>query len=197
MLGLLAGFRWFDNPRFMGATGAEIPRWQRIDVIGRAAPLVHHLASSRSWLSVVAIARQGPEPRHRLQGRHAGHVHDAEADVALDVRRRRSARSASGRGRPGPRHPDRRATGTRASRSGAKSLTRGSSRTSSTTDLSDRSGRDLAGVKNVSSSFSRQILRGAIFAIVVSFLLIALYVTFRFQWRFADPDPAHAASTTS
>src|SRR5258705_12642339 len=34
MLGLLAGFRWFANPRFMGATATEIPRWQRINVTG-------------------------------------------------------------------------------------------------------------------------------------------------------------------
>ena len=35
MLGLLAGFRWFDNPRFMGATPQEVPKWQRFDVVGR------------------------------------------------------------------------------------------------------------------------------------------------------------------
>ncbi len=43
------------------------------------------------------------------------------------------------------------------------------------------------GVTNVSASFSRQILDGAILAIVVSFALIALYVTFRYRWRFAVP----------
>ena len=42
-------------------------------------------------------------------------------------------------------------------------------------------------MKNVSSSFSRQILRGAIIAIIVSFALIALFVTLRYQWRFAVP----------
>src|SRR4051812_26768470 len=35
MLGLLAGFKWFENPSFMGATAQEIPKWQRIDVVGR------------------------------------------------------------------------------------------------------------------------------------------------------------------
>ena len=39
----------------------------------------------------------------------------------------------------------------------------------------------------VSSSFSRQILRSAIYAIVVSFALIALYVSVRYRWRFAVP----------
>src|SRR5712691_7986080 len=31
MLGLLAGFRWFANPRFMGAHGAQTARWLQID----------------------------------------------------------------------------------------------------------------------------------------------------------------------
>ncbi len=43
LLGLLAGFRWFQDPRFMGASASEIPRWQRIDVVTRQAALVHHL----------------------------------------------------------------------------------------------------------------------------------------------------------
>src|SRR5581483_9417180 len=48
MLGLLAGFRWFTNPRFMGAGAGDIPRWQRIDVTGRR----------RLWfvISLVAVA---------------------------------------------------------------------------------------------------------------------------------------------
>ena len=55
MLGLLAGFRWFDNPRFMGATAQEIPRWQRIDVVGHR----------RLWF-IISVRRRGPErPRDR------------------------------------------------------------------------------------------------------------------------------------
>ena len=33
ILGLLAGFKWFDNPRLMGAEG-EAPAWIRRDFIG-------------------------------------------------------------------------------------------------------------------------------------------------------------------
>ena len=44
-----------------------------------------------------------------------------------------------------------------------------------------------ARAKNVSASFSDQILRGAILALIVSFLLITIYVAFRFEWRFAVP----------
>ncbi len=42
-------------------------------------------------------------------------------------------------------------------------------------------------MKSVSSSFSRQIARGAILAVIVSFALIMLYISLRFQWRFAVP----------
>src|SRR5205814_143406 len=35
MLGLLAGFRWFDNPRFMGAAGQQGARWLQIDFMRR------------------------------------------------------------------------------------------------------------------------------------------------------------------
>src|SRR5207237_5954334 len=35
MLGLLAGFSWFDNPRFMGAHGQQSARWLQIDFMGR------------------------------------------------------------------------------------------------------------------------------------------------------------------
>jgi SecD/SecF fusion protein len=35
LLGLLAGFRWFDNPRFMGAQGAQTAQWLQIDFMRR------------------------------------------------------------------------------------------------------------------------------------------------------------------
>ena len=35
MLGLLAGFRWFDNPAFMGAKGKQGAKWLQIDFMAR------------------------------------------------------------------------------------------------------------------------------------------------------------------
>jgi SecD/SecF fusion protein len=55
------------------------------------------------------------------------------------------------------------------------------------TSLTQRLDAQIEGVRNVSASFSRQILKGAILAIIVSFALIALYVTLRYRWRFAVP----------
>src|SRR5262249_44185787 len=43
------------------------------------------------------------------------------------------------------------------------------------------------GAKSVSASFGKQIARNAIYAIIVSLLLISIYVSFRFQWKFAVP----------
>ena len=47
MLGLLAGFRWFDNPRFMGAQGEQIPSWLQHRLHRQAAPLVRDLRRDR------------------------------------------------------------------------------------------------------------------------------------------------------
>ena len=102
MLGLLAGFKWFDNPRFMGATAQEIPRWQRIDVVGRRRLWFIALASSRSCVSVLALAVQGLNLGIDFKGGIAGHVHDAEADVARG--RARPESPTDGARRPGPRH---------------------------------------------------------------------------------------------
>src|SRR5207253_7252164 len=54
MLGLLAGFRWAQSPRFMGATAAEVPRWQRIDVVKRRR-LYFVISLVAVGLSVIAI----------------------------------------------------------------------------------------------------------------------------------------------
>ena len=81
LLGLLAGFEWFDNPRLMGATAQEIPR---LAALGRRRPppaLVRALAGRDRGERRRARAA-GPQPRHRLQGRRAGHSDDGAADVA-------------------------------------------------------------------------------------------------------------------
>ncbi|HEY6145020.1 MAG TPA: protein translocase subunit SecF, partial [Solirubrobacterales bacterium] len=54
-------------------------------------------------------------------------------------------------------------------------------------DLTSALDAQAFGVKNVSSSFGRQIARGAILAIIVSLLLIVGYISLRFQWKFALP----------
>ena len=54
MLGLLAGFKWFENPSFMGASHRSA-RWLQIDVVTRTL-LWFSISRSRSWSSA-SLAR--------------------------------------------------------------------------------------------------------------------------------------------
>src|SRR5262245_9043559 len=58
ILAVLGGFDWFDNPRFMGATGQGIPHWLRWDYIGRRR-LWFTIAGVVVALSVLAIGLKG------------------------------------------------------------------------------------------------------------------------------------------
>ena len=186
MLGLLGGFRWFDNPSFMGAKGQGIAKWQRIDVNSRGRRRIWlSIATVAIVLSVLAVVREGPELRHRLQGRHADHVQDARGDAD-----RRGAEQMRSIGRE-----DAVVQG-RGESSGGDRFQSFQVRTKSLTEqqqgdlansLEDNLGATSSEVKNVSSSFSRQIAKGAIYAVVVSFILIMIYISLRFQWRFAVP----------
>jgi len=183
MLGLLAGFKWFDNPRFMGATANEIPRWQRIDVVGRRR-LWFILSLVAIGVSVVALIVQGLnlgiDFKGGTQARFA-----TPAPVSLSAVRDQMAAIGradavvQGRGQGnGDLY--------REFEVRTESLTE-PEQTQLEASLTQRLDAQIEGVRNVSASFSRQILKGAIVAIIVSFALIALYVTLRYRWRFAVP----------
>ncbi|HEY7538413.1 MAG TPA: protein translocase subunit SecF, partial [Gaiellaceae bacterium] len=184
MLGLLAGFKWFDNPRFMGATALEIPKWQRIDVVGRRR-LWFILSLVAIGLSIVAVAVKGLNLGIDFKG-GVQITFTTPQPTSLAAVREQAADIGHGdaivQGR-----------GTQTGSDEYKSFQirlkelKPSEQEQLTTDLTDSLQAEKLGVKNVSSSFSRQILRGALLAIIVSFCLIALYVTLRYQWRFAVP----------
>ncbi len=173
------------QPALHGRDGAGDPEVAADRRRRPAPPLVHPLAR-RDRPQHRRARREGAQPGDRLQGWRPGRLRDAEGDGDLDRPRPGRGDRARRRDRPGarPGHgrrpvqelPDP-AEEARTRRAGAAHERR--SRTAC--------GADKLGVKNVSSSFSRQILRGAIIAIVVSFALIALFVTMRYQWRFAVP----------
>ena len=186
MLGLLAGFRWFDNPRFMGAEGQAIAKWQRIDVNSRGR--------RRIWLSIATVAIVASILAVAVKGLNFGIDFKGGTQVTfktpqpVSLAEVRSQMASIGRG-------DAVVQG-RGKAAGGDRYTSFQVRTKSLTELQQN---DLAGklknnigvtsssVKNVSSSFSRQIARGAILAVIVSFVLIMLYISLRFQWRFAVP----------
>jgi SecD/SecF fusion protein len=183
MLTVLSGFKWFDNPRFMGATATEIPRWQRIDVVGRRR-LWFILSLVAIGVSVVALIVQGLNLGIDFKGGTQARF-STPTPVSLSAVRDQMATIGradavvQGRGQ---------ATGDsyKQFEVRTKSLS-DADQTQLETALTRRLDAQIEGVRNVSASFSRQILKGAIVAIIVSFALIALYVTLRYRWRFAVP----------
>ena len=185
LLGVLAGFRWFNNPAFMGASAPEDPRLAAHRLHRPRNVLVRALAATGAPHRHRLARRQGSQPRDRLRGREPGLVQDAAAHVGRG--RAREAASSVG--------PATRSSRVAASRPAAptpqfqirtESLTAGGADRAQT-DARARARRDRGGDQNVSASFSAQILRSAILAIVVSLALIVIYVTFRFEFKFAVP----------
>jgi len=184
MLGLLAGFRWAQSPSFMGATAHQIPRWQRIDVVKhRRTYFIISLVAV--GLSIVAIAVQGLNLGIDFKG-GVQVTFKTPQPVSLTQVRKQTADIGQGQAIVQGRG---KLTGSDSYQSfqiRLKTL-KSSQQDRLTNDLTRVVKAEALGVKNVSASFSRQILNGAILAIFVSLALIALYVTLRYRWRFAVP----------
>ena len=183
LLGLLAGFRWFNNPAFMGATAQKIPAWQRIDFVGRA----------KLWFAVSAVVIAVGIGSLIVQGLNLGIDFKGGSQITFatpqptsveDVRREAAAIGRAdaviqGRG-------ELQNGGYRQFTLKTESLTAGAQNNLQAA-LRSEFGATSVGVKNVSASFSEQILRGAILAIIVSLALIVIYVSLRFEFKFSLP----------
>jgi len=182
MLGLLAGFKWFEDPRFMGATATEIPRWQRIDVVGRRR-LWFIVSIVAVALSVVAIAGKGLNLGIDFKGGAQIGFTTAKPTLISDVRQAIPQKGAvvQGRGSSSNNGNSYKSFQIRLEKLNT------AQQTNLENTLEAKVQAEKLSVKTVSASFSRQILRGAISAIIISFGLIALYVTIRYRWRFAVP----------
>ncbi len=184
MLGLLSGFTWFDNPRFMGAAGQQSAKWLQIDfmrrrylwfaisgviiVVGAASLGTKGLNLGIDFKGGTQVTFKTPKPVSltavRNQAKDIG-----QSDAVIQ-----------GRGK------------TFGSDSYENFQMRMKSLTSAEQnkldqDLSSRFQAANRQITNVSSSFGRQIARSAIVAIIVSLLLIVLYITVRFDLKFAGP----------
>ena len=184
MLGLLSGFAWFDNPRFMGAAGTQRGRFLQIDFMRRrylwfAISAVVILVSAISlgvrglnlgidFRGGVQVSFSTPKPVSLTE------VRAQAADIG------RSDAVVQGRGK---------LTGSDSYQNFQIRLKKlkPAEQAKLTTDLSGRLNAEKLGVKNVSSSFGRQIARSAILAIFFSIFLIVLYATIRFDYKFAVP----------
>jgi SecD/SecF fusion protein len=184
LLAVLAGFKLLDSPRLMGAAGGGIPRWLKLDYIGRRNTWFA-ISGVVVVIAVGAIAIKGLNLGIDFQG-GTQIAFETPQPVSLDEVRAQAARigeaSAQIQGR-----------GTVTGDDAYRSFT---IRTEALTtqeaaglqaNLANAVQAEAFGVKNVSASFGRQIARGAILAILVSLLLIVGYISLRFQWKFAVP----------
>ena len=185
MLGLLSGFSWFDNPRFMGAAGQQSARWLQIDFMRRRY-LWFAISGAIVAIAIGSLAARGlnlgidfkggtqvtfktPQPVS-LAGVRAQAQDIGQADAVIQ-----------GRGKTfgGDRY--------KSFQMRMKSLSQ-AQQNKLTGDLETAYGQNISKqINNVSSSFGRQIARGAIIAIIVSLLLIVLYIALRFDLKFAGP----------
>jgi SecD/SecF fusion protein len=186
LLGVLSGFRWFDNPAFMGASAQRIPRWQRIDVNSpKRRRIWLSIATSLIVASIIVIAVKGLNLGIDFKGGSQLNF-GTPAPAAVDDVRATVDRTVEGNAIVQGRGD---AQGDLFSEFQVKTdeLTADEQTALTSALTSEFALEDAPSVRNVSGSFSSQILRNAIIAIVVSFVLIALYITLRFQWRFAIP----------
>jgi SecD/SecF fusion protein len=183
LLGLLAGFKWFNNPAFMGASAARIPPWQRIDFIGRR----------NLWFAFSAVVILIGIGSLGVKGLNLGIDFEGGSQVTFRTAQPRAVEEV--RTDASTVVPQNAVIQGRGAAEGGlysefqirtESLTSDEQNRLSAA-LERELGATAVNVKNVSASFSNQILRGALIAIVVSLILIVLYVSVRFEFRFAMP----------
>ena len=181
ILALVAGFGWIDNPRLMGATGQGIPRWLRVDYIGLRR---YWFAFSGAVIavSIGAIAILGLNLGIDFEGGTQITFRTPEP-TSLETVRSETAKIGQA---------DAVIQGTGASTDG--NYTSFQIRTESLTiDEQNELQRDLQaavdgerfGAQTVSESFGRQIANNALLAIFVSLLLIVIYISARFHWKYS------------
>jgi SecD/SecF fusion protein len=183
MLGLLSGFKWFDSPRFMGAQGQQTAKWLQIDFMGRR----------KTWFAIsgaiiiaglISLGAQGLNLGIDFKGgtQLTFQTHQAYSQGKVQsFMASQGQRDAVVQGQGSVVNGDYKNWQVR-----TKSLSR-----SETNNLEQTLKSDLGayggGVKSVSGTFGHQIAVDAIYAIIVSLLLITIYIALRFDLKFAVP----------
>ena len=184
LLSVLAGFSWIENAALMGATGRGIRDWLKIDFIGRRR-LWFGISGAVVAIAIGALIFKGLNLGIDFRG---GTQITFKTPTAVSLEKVRAEAGSIGRA-------DAVIQG-RGSTTGTDSYKSFQVRTRTLTNAESQEfesglqkavGAQAFGAKSVSASFGRQIARSAIFAIFVSLLLITIYVSFRFQWKFAVP----------
>ena len=182
ILGLLAGFAWFDNPKLMGAEG-EPPAWIRRDFIGLRNRWFA-ISGAVLVISVGALALNGLNLGIDFEG-GTKVTFTTPRPVSLEDVRSEARKLGEGRAQIVGRGTSAGGDNYRAFQIQTEAL-QPSEQTQLTRALSQAFQAESS-VQTVSASFGRKIARDAILAILVSLFLVAIYISFRFQPKFAGP----------
>ena len=198
MLGVLSGFKWFNNAALMGASGQKV-RW-RADITGRRY-LWFAISGVVVLVAAGSLATKGLNLGIDFKGGTAIETTFVKPATQEQVTRcsprstatsprTRSSRAAAARTRPRGRHSYRRwEIKAPAKALAPKAITRVESLLDTkfgiAIDKSDKT--QLFDSKSVSASFGRTILVGALYAIIFSMFLIVAYLTVRFEFKYALP----------
>jgi len=179
MLGLLAGFRWFSNPKFMGAHHSQRGAFLQIDFM-RRMKLWFTISGVVILIGVVSLGVRGLNLGIDFKGGVQISFTTPQYTSLSGVRNQLKAIG----------HSDAVVQGRGASTNGGedyksfqvdlKKLS-ASAESNLRNDLTTRLHSETPSVKNVSSSFGRQIAKSAIIAILFSLLVITLYIAIRFR----------------
>ena len=183
MLGLLAGFRWFENPSFMGASGEQSWRFLQIDFM-RKRYLWFAISGTIVVISIGALA---------VKGLNLGIDFKGGTQVSFTTPQPTSLSSVREQTTKFGKEPVVQGRGKSINGDEYKSfqLRLQTLNGPETSALKDAVGKQFHTTKiqiqTVSASFGRQIARSAIIAILFSLLLIILYLAVRFDFKFAGP----------
>ena len=184
MLGLLAGFNWFNKPRFMGAQGQQTAKWLQIDFM-RKRYLWFAISGAIVLLGIGALAVRGLNLGIDFKGGSQLTFKTPVAHTTGDVRQVLGSQGYADaviQGRGSATNGDQ----YKIFQVRTKALS-SAKLTQVTRALEDKLQTAAPGATTVSSSFGRQIAKSAILAILVSLFLVVLYITIRFDLKFAGP----------
>jgi SecD/SecF fusion protein len=183
MLGLLGGFHWFENPKFMGAAGQQGAKWLQIDFMRRRYTWFA-IAGVVIAISIGALAIKGLNLGIDFKG-GTQVTFTTEQPVSLGAVRSETDKFGKepivqGRGKTYG------ADSYKSFQIRLRSLTSAQTSALKNSMQTDFNSHAIQ-IQTVSASFGRQIARSAIIAIVFSLLLIILYIAIRFDFKFAVP----------
>jgi SecD/SecF fusion protein len=186
MLGLLSGFQFMSSQRVLGAVGSG-DRWKKYDFIGKTK-LWFAISGVVLALGAIAIATTGLNEGIDFTG---GSKLDFNTGKPATVAQVSSAASAAGVTDPVVKG----LTATGSSQGNTYTRFEIESHfltTAQSNKLQAELGAEFGAIsgldlRSVSSSFGQSVLRSAYLAILFSLIIIFLYVSFRFEWKYAVP----------